>query len=83
MEIKRGQNIIEHEDEIFSRPKKTWFTTEKGKAEASSMPQHLHHLAYIADLPEYSTQQAGVPLSLGRQTSVEGEGKLGYPSAQA
>lgn len=38
MEIKRGQNIIEHEDEIFSRPKKTWFTTEKSKSEASSTP---------------------------------------------
>jgi ATP-dependent RNA helicase DDX27 len=30
-ELTRVQNLIEHEEEIFSRPKKTWFITEKEK----------------------------------------------------
>ena len=38
MELKKGQNMIEHEAEIFSRPARTWFQTtkEKQKAEGSS-----------------------------------------------
>ena len=36
MEITKGQNILEHEEEIFSRPKKTWFTSSKEKAAAES-----------------------------------------------
>ena len=37
MELKKGQNMIEHEAEIFSRPARTWFQTnkEKQKAEGS------------------------------------------------
>lgn len=49
MEIKKGQNILEHEDEIFSRPKKTWFTSEKGKADAQSqcIVEYTHYrMAY-------------------------------------
>ncbi|KAF7306942.1 DEAD-domain-containing protein [Mycena indigotica] len=42
MELKKGQNIIEHEAEIYSRPARTWFQTgkEKAKAEALSKQQH-------------------------------------------
>ncbi|GAW03679.1 DEAD-domain-containing protein [Lentinula edodes] len=42
MELKKGQNIIEHEAEIFSRPARTWFQTEKEKknAEAISKAQY-------------------------------------------
>ncbi|KAH6644691.1 ATP-dependent RNA helicase DRS1 [Boeremia exigua] len=31
-DLKRGENMIRHEDEINSRPKRTWFETEKEKA---------------------------------------------------
>ncbi|PWN23438.1 DEAD-domain-containing protein [Microstroma glucosiphilum] len=31
MELKKGTNMIEHRDEIMSRPKRTWFQTEKDK----------------------------------------------------
>lgn len=34
MELKKGQNMIEHEAEIFSRPARTWFQSEKEKAKA-------------------------------------------------
>jgi len=30
-EVKRGENIIDHEAEIMSRPKRTWFESEKEK----------------------------------------------------
>jgi len=35
MELKKGQNMLEHEAEIFSRPARTWFQTEKEKARAA------------------------------------------------
>lgn len=31
-DLKRGMNLIEHEDEIKSRPRRVWFETEKDKA---------------------------------------------------
>ncbi|KAK1322146.1 DEAD-box ATP-dependent RNA helicase 28 [Acorus calamus] len=31
MEAMKAENMIEHKDEIYSRPKKTWFVTEKEK----------------------------------------------------
>jgi ATP-dependent RNA helicase DDX27 len=34
MELKKGQNIIEHEAEIYSRPARTWFQSEKEKQAA-------------------------------------------------
>ena len=34
MELKKGQNIIEHNQEIMSRPARTWFQTEKQKKES-------------------------------------------------
>lgn len=32
MEVRKGENVIEHRDEIMSKPKRTWFATEKEKA---------------------------------------------------
>lgn len=32
MELRKGQNMVEHEKEIFSRPARTWFQSEKEKA---------------------------------------------------
>lgn len=34
MEIRKGQNMVEHEKEIFSRPARTWFQSEKEKKKA-------------------------------------------------
>ncbi|KAL2512842.1 DEAD-box ATP-dependent RNA helicase 28 [Abeliophyllum distichum] len=31
MEATKAENLIEHRDEIYSRPKRTWFSTEKEK----------------------------------------------------
>ena len=34
MQVKKGDNLIKHEDEIMSRPKRSWFETEKEKRAA-------------------------------------------------
>ncbi|KAK3302574.1 uncharacterized protein B0T15DRAFT_487650 [Chaetomium strumarium] len=34
MQVKKGENMIMHEEEIKSRPKRTWFETEKDKKKA-------------------------------------------------
>jgi ATP-dependent RNA helicase DDX27 len=34
MQVRKGENILNHEAEIMSRPKRTWFETEKEKKEA-------------------------------------------------
>ena len=28
MEVKKGENVINHQDEIMARPKRTWFETK-------------------------------------------------------
>jgi len=35
MQVKKGENLIEHEAEIKSRPRRTWFETEHEKKKAS------------------------------------------------
>lgn len=36
MQVKKGENLIEHESEIKSRPKRTWFETEDDKKKAKT-----------------------------------------------
>ncbi|PWZ00088.1 DEAD-domain-containing protein [Testicularia cyperi] len=37
MELKKGENMMAHQDEIFSRPKRTWFQTESDKSKAAEI----------------------------------------------
>ena len=37
MEIKKGENMLEHEKEIFSRPARTWFQNAKDKQAAKGV----------------------------------------------
>lgn len=39
MELKKGQNMIEHEAEIYSRPARTWFQNTKDKQKAEGPPR--------------------------------------------
>lgn len=34
MEVTKGQNILEHEAEIYSKPARTWFQTGKDKQQS-------------------------------------------------
>ncbi|KXN90005.1 ATP-dependent RNA helicase DRS1 [Leucoagaricus sp. SymC.cos] len=42
MELRKGQNMVEHQDEIFSRPARTWFQTGKEKQNARAISKHEH-----------------------------------------
>ena len=37
MELKKGENMIEHEEEIFGRPKRVWFQSQNEKEKAKGM----------------------------------------------
>lgn len=53
MELKKGQNMIEHEEEIYSRPARTWFQNAKEKEKAAgaykslSAPHATDYLYFI------------------------------------
>lgn len=47
MQMKRGENLIDHESEIMSRPKRTWFESEKDKKAAKQ--KDLNQLNGTAD----------------------------------
>ena len=49
MELKKGQNLLEHGDEIYSRPARTWFQSEKEKQQAKGTRTRIcfwHLVAY-------------------------------------
>lgn len=47
MEVRRGANMVEHEEEIFGRPKREWFQSEKEKlASKSESPDHASYETY-------------------------------------
>ncbi|KAH8102649.1 DEAD-domain-containing protein [Cristinia sonorae] len=48
MEIKKGQNLIEHEAEIYSRPARTWFQSEKEKEKASAISKEQYEMGFKA-----------------------------------
>ncbi|KAF8560373.1 DEAD-domain-containing protein, partial [Imleria badia] len=58
MELRKGQNMIDHETEIFSRPARTWFQTEheKSKAAAVSKQHHEHGAAIPAPSKKKATE---------------------------
>jgi ATP-dependent RNA helicase DDX27 len=41
-DLKKGENVIKHHDEIMARPKRTWFTTERQKALAKRKDTDSH-----------------------------------------
>ncbi|WVF68273.1 ATP-dependent RNA helicase DRS1 [Kwoniella sp. CBS 6097] len=47
MELKKGQNMVEHQDEIYARPARTWFQSEKDKQDAKSASKD----AYVGSFP--------------------------------
>ncbi|KAJ7786333.1 DEAD-domain-containing protein [Mycena metata] len=47
MELKKGQNMIEHEAEIYSRPARTWFQTGKEKLSAEAVSKQQYEASVI------------------------------------
>ncbi|KAJ7615290.1 DEAD-domain-containing protein [Mycena polygramma] len=47
MELKKGQNMIEHEAEIYSRPARTWFQTSKEKTNAEAVSKEQYEASAL------------------------------------
>ncbi|KAJ7181679.1 DEAD-domain-containing protein [Mycena crocata] len=47
MELKKGQNMMEHEAEIYSRPARTWFQTGKEKLSAEALSKQQYEASAI------------------------------------
>ncbi|KAH8922403.1 DEAD-domain-containing protein [Atractiella rhizophila] len=46
MELKKGENLIIHQEEIASRPARTWFQSKKEKAESKGAGKRTHNIAF-------------------------------------
>lgn len=55
MELKKGENMIKHEAEIYSRPARTWFQTSKEKNKSQGIFHQLLENTNI--LTTYSAKQ--------------------------
>ncbi|KAF8642276.1 hypothetical protein AX16_009549 [Volvariella volvacea WC 439] len=55
MELQKGQNMIEHEEEIFSRPARSWFQSSKEKATAKSISKQQYEEGFK---PKKQVEQA-------------------------
>ncbi|KIR29804.1 ATP-dependent RNA helicase DRS1 [Cryptococcus deuterogattii LA55] len=64
MEIKKGQNMVEHEAEIFSRPARTWFQSGKEKQASKNAGKD----AYVGSFPskDKSTEKEKEKLKRGK-----------------
>ncbi|KAF8761720.1 DEAD protein [Rhizoctonia solani] len=50
MELKKGQNMITHEEEIFGRPKRTWFQTDKEKEKAAAISKQQYEKGFTSNV---------------------------------
>ncbi|CEL57693.1 ATP-dependent RNA helicase DDX27 [Rhizoctonia solani AG-1 IB] len=50
MELKKGQNMINHEEEIFGRPKRTWFQTEKEKEKSATISKQQYEKGFTSNV---------------------------------
>ncbi|KAG6902869.1 nucleolar DEAD-box protein required for synthesis of 60S ribosomal subunit [Termitomyces sp. Mi166 len=48
MELRKGENMVEHEAEIYSRPARTWFQTGKEKANAQAISKKQYEDGFAA-----------------------------------
>ncbi|RDB28494.1 ATP-dependent RNA helicase DRS1 [Hypsizygus marmoreus] len=48
MELKKGENMIEHEAEIYSRPARTWFQSGKEKLTAEAISKQQYEDGFVA-----------------------------------
>ncbi|KAJ3554550.1 hypothetical protein NM688_g3049 [Phlebia brevispora] len=60
MELRKGQNMIEHEEEIHSRPARTWFQTTKEKAKAQEASKLQYEAGFKASQKEKGKQTQDV-----------------------
>ncbi|THV04926.1 DEAD-domain-containing protein [Dendrothele bispora CBS 962.96] len=61
MELKKGQNIIEHHDEIYSRPARTWFQSEKEKQGAKEISKQQYEAGFESSTSKRKQREAEEP----------------------
>ncbi|SPC64397.1 related to DRS1 - RNA helicase of the DEAD box family [Ustilago sp. UG-2017b] len=49
MQLKKGENMIRHADEIFSRPKRTWFQTSADKTQAAEVSKATYEATMTSE----------------------------------
>ncbi|PWW76543.1 DEAD-domain-containing protein, partial [Tuber magnatum] len=67
LQLRKGENLIKHEDEIKSRPKRTWFETQREK--------ELRGKASKAQLNGLELPEKKVKLSNKKRKKLEGRGE--------
>ncbi|KIP11968.1 hypothetical protein PHLGIDRAFT_27593 [Phlebiopsis gigantea 11061_1 CR5-6] len=58
MEVRKGQNLIEHEEEIHSRPARTWFQSGKEKLQAKELGKQQYEAGFSAITKAERTKKA-------------------------
>ncbi|VDB99617.1 unnamed protein product [Peniophora sp. CBMAI 1063] len=59
MEVTKGQNMLAHEKEIFSRPARTWFQSGRDKATSSALSKQQYEKGFPADKADKDKAAAG------------------------
>jgi hypothetical protein len=59
MEVKKGQNMLEHEAEIYSKPARTWFQSGKDKQQSEGVSLLIAFIRAMLNC-QFSSQQTAV-----------------------
>ncbi|KAH9064293.1 DEAD-domain-containing protein [Lactarius vividus] len=68
MEVTKGQNILEHEAEIYSKPARTWFQTGKDKQQSKTVSLDLSKRQYDSNFQKDNSMDGEAP---GTKARVE------------
>ena len=79
MELTKGQNMLEHEKEIFARPARTWFQSGKDKANSAGMSIYTQIERFVDPATALSKQQ----YEKGLPTDKTAKGKAAAAAAEA
>ena len=85
MELKKGQNLLEHGDEIYSRPARTWFQSEKEKELAKgtrTCSRFWHSVAHVSaavSKQQYESGSSSKTSGKKQHASEAGKVRHGFP----
>jgi hypothetical protein len=60
MEVRKGQNILEHKAEIYSRPARTWFQSSRDKVQSEGGSHASFTPVSLPTNCQFSSEQATV-----------------------
>ena len=73
MEVKKGQNMLEHEAEIYSRPARTWFQSgrDKQQSECASQPSSPTFIFLAYKLPNLALSKRQYENNFQKDNSMD------------